>query len=94
MPNFIQIDTKDEGTVVINTDLILIVDEIRAGHCRLDFGGARIFEVDGSAADNTVKQLLQGAIKSGAGEVTSPAFAKIEPVDLPGASIPKLPGWR
>jgi hypothetical protein len=75
MANFIQIDTKDSGPVMINADLILMVEGIRAGHCRVDFGGARFFDVDGPAADKIVEHVKNAMTFQIVGDIKPPKFA-------------------
>ena len=75
MAKFIQIDTKNEGPVLINADLILTVEEIRPGHCRVDFGAAKFFDVDGPAADKIVEHVKNAMAFQIVGDIKSPKLA-------------------
>jgi hypothetical protein len=56
--------------------LILTVEEIRPGHCRVDFGAAKFFDVDGPAADKIVEHVKNAMAFQIVGDIKSPKLAE------------------
>src|SRR5690349_6220543 len=90
MPSFVRIQT-DSGLVLPNLSQVLEVDEISTGHCRVNLGHALIYEIVGPGADKLVQAIVKDAELAIEAQVKFQELSLPEPVDPPGARIPRMP---
>jgi hypothetical protein len=61
MPNFLYVEDTEGNPILCNLDQIIMVSEIRAGHCLITFAHNILFHVAGDVADTLVTSLMSEA---------------------------------